>query len=135
MSLDDELEKIKRRMMRELMEPKPKPRGPFLDGVVVELEDAGFQSALDAADKPVLVDFWAEWCAPCRMMAPILEDLAKEYAGRAYFAKLNVDRNPLTARRMGVSSIPQFIVFRGGRPSGRLVGAVGKQRLAQLLSP
>ncbi|MCW4050953.1 MAG: thioredoxin [Candidatus Bathyarchaeota archaeon] len=103
------------------------------DGVVSELNDGNFHAALAETDKPVLLDFWAEWCAPCRMMSPIINQMAGEYSGKAYFAKLNVDQNPRTAMQFGVMSIPNFIVFKAGKPAGQTVGAVGKQGLAQLI--
>ncbi len=133
MSADDELERIKREMMEKLMSPQqPKP-GVLRDGEVNELTDHTFQTALGETDKPILVDFWAEWCAPCRMMTPVVHQLAGEYRGKAYVAKVNVDRNQRTAATYGVMSIPNFILFNGGRPVGQQVGAVGKPGLVQLL--
>ena len=133
MSKDDELEKIKQQMMKRMMAPTPAKPSILRDGQVNDLTDANFRQALSEADKPVLVDFWAEWCAPCKMMAPVIHQLAAEYGGRAYMAKLNVDQNPGTAARYRVMSIPNFIVFRGGRPAGQTVGAVGKPGLVQLI--
>ena len=133
MSADDELEKIKRQMMRRMMAPAPEKPSILQDGQVNELTDANFQQALSTADKPVLVDFWAEWCAPCKMMAPVIHQLAAEYAGKAYIAQLDVDHNPGTAVKYRVMSIPNFMVFRGGKPVGQTVGAVGKPGLVQLL--
>jgi len=100
---------------------------------VNELTDTNFQQAISTADKPVLVDFWAEWCAPCKMMAPVIHRLAAEYAGKAYIAQLDVDHNRGTAMKYRVMSIPNFIVFRGGHPMGQTVGAVGKPGLVQLI--
>lgn len=133
MSTDDELEKIKQQMLKRMMAPTPAKPSILRDGQVNELTDANFRQAMSEADKPVLVDFWAEWCAPCKMMAPVIHQLAAEYAGRAYMAKLSVDHNPGTAARHGVMSIPNFIVFRGGQPAGQTVGAVGKPGLVQLI--
>jgi len=133
MSDDDELEKIKRQMMRRMMASKPEKTSLLRDGQVNELTDANFQQAISSADKPVLVDFWAEWCAPCRMMAPAIHQLAAEYSGRAYMAKLDVDHNRDTAMKYRVMSIPYFMVFRGGQPVAQTVGAVGKPGLEQLL--
>ena len=107
MGVDEELEKIKRDLMK--------------------------LSALSETEKPILVDFWAEWCAPCKMMAPIMHQLASELSGKALIAKLNVDLNPRTATQFGVMSIPNFIVFKGGKPVGQVVGAVGKSSLLQIL--
>jgi len=133
MSMDDELEKIKRQMMRRMMAPPPAKPSLLRDGQVNELTDATFQQAISTADRPVLVDFWAEWCAPCKMMAPVIHQLAAEYKGKAYIAKLDVDHNPSTAAQHRVMSIPNFIVFRGGQPVGQTVGAVGKPGLMQLI--
>jgi thioredoxin 1 len=133
MSTDDELEKIKQQMMKRMMSPAPAKPSVLRDGQVNDLTDANFRQALFESDKPVLVDFWAEWCAPCRMMAPVIHQLAAEYAGRAYIAKLDVDHNPSTAARYRVMSIPNFMVFRGGQPVGQTVGAVGKPGLVQLI--
>ena len=133
MSVDDEIEKIKKDMMKRMMAPQPEGASLLKPGVVNVLTDSSFAKALSETGLPVLVDFWAEWCAPCRMMAPAVDQLASELSGRAYVAKLNVDQNPATAARFGVMSIPNFIVFRGGRPAGQAVGAVGKHSLLQLV--
>jgi len=133
MSDDDELEKIKRQMMRRMMASKPEKTSLLRDGQVNELTDANFQQVISSADKPVLVDFWAEWCAPCRMMAPAIRQLAAEYSGKAYMAKLDLDHNRDTAMKYRVMSIPYFMVFRGGQPVAQTVGAVGKPGLEQLL--
>jgi len=133
MSADDELEKIKRQMMRRMMASTPEKPSLLQDGRVNELTDATFKQAISMADRPVLVDFWAEWCAPCKMMAPVIHQIAADYAGKAYIAKLDVDHNRGTAMKYRVMSIPNFIVFRGGQPVGQTVGAVGKPGLVQLL--
>ena len=134
MSVDDELEKIKKDMMKRMMAPQPQGTTLLKPGAVNVLTDSSFNKALSETNLPVLVDFWAEWCAPCRMMAPVIDQLASELSGRAYVAKLNVDQNPATAARFGVMSIPNFIVFKGGRPAGQVVGAVGKPGLLQLVN-
>ena len=133
MNKDDELEKIKQQMMKRMIALSPTKSSLLLEGQVNDLTDANFQQALSNVEKPVLVDFWAEWCAPCRMMSPLIHQLAVEYAGKVYIAKLNVDHNPRTATQYGVMSIPNFIVFKKGRPVGQMVGAVGKPSLVQLI--
>ena len=101
---------------------------------ILTLSDATFDENVNAADAPVVVDFWAEWCGPCKMIAPALEEIASEQAGRLTVAKLNVDDNPDTARRFDVMSIPTLLVFQNGEPVKRLVGAKGKGQLLQDLS-
>ena len=103
-------------------------------GGVIEVKDATFEDQVINANEPVLVDFWAEWCGPCRMMAPIIEQLATEYAGRVKVAKMNVDENPMTAALYSISSIPTLMIFKAGRQVHSLVGATTKLEIQQHIS-
>lgn len=98
---------------------------------VVQVTDQNFESTVSASQQPVLVDFWATWCAPCKMLKPMVEELATEYAGRVTIAELDVDANPTTASKFGVLSIPTLILFRGGKPAQRIVGYQPKANLRQ----
>ena len=91
-------------------------------GGVGEVTDAQFASTVLQADRPVLVDFWAEWCGPCRMIAPVVEDLAGELGDKVRFMKMDIDANPSTAMQLGILSIPTLIIFKDGRPADRTVG-------------
>ncbi|MEI9920619.1 MAG: thioredoxin [Bacteroidota bacterium] len=101
-------------------------------GKTLILTDANFEEIINS-DKPVLVDFWAEWCGPCKMIGPAVEELANDYDGKAVVAKLNVDENPQTTAKFGVRSIPTLLVFRKGQVVDKQVGAVPKSILAQKL--
>ena len=101
---------------------------------ILTLSDATFDETVAGSDTPVLVDFWAEWCGPCKMIAPTLAEIATEQRGKLTIGKLNVDDNPDTARRFDVMSIPTLLVFKDGKQVKRLVGAKGKGQLLQDLA-
>ena len=101
---------------------------------IITLTDAAFDETVNGSDKPVLVDFWADWCGPCKMIAPVLEEIAKEQDGKLVIGKLNVDDNPNTARRFEVMSIPTLMVFQNGSLEKRLVGARSKGQLLDELA-
>lgn len=98
------------------------------------LTDATFDEEVKSATEAVVVDFWAEWCGPCKLIAPVLDEIASEQEGRVTIAKLNVDENPGIARRFDVMSIPTLIIFKDGEPQKRLVGAKGKGQLLEELA-
>ena len=102
-------------------------------GNMLEFSDQNFEQEVLKSDKPVLVDFWAEWCAPCRMISPAVEAIAGEYAGRAKVGKLNVDENVSVTSRYNIRSIPTLLVFKNGEIKDQLVGSTSKDNLARLL--
>ena len=102
-------------------------------GNILEFSDQNFEQEVLGSDKPVLVDFWAEWCAPCRMIAPAVEAIAGEYAGRAKVGKVNVDENQSVTSRYNIRSIPTLLVFKNGEIKEQIVGTTSKDNLAKLL--
>ena len=101
--------------------------------MAIEITDSNFEEVVMKSDKPVLVDFWAEWCGPCRMVGPIVEELAKEYEGKAVIGKIDVDSNPNVSMQFGVRNIPTLLIFKNGQIVDKQVGAAPKNILAKKL--
>jgi thioredoxin 1 len=114
--------------------PATRAGGAIMSNTIKTLSDASFDEHVKSSEVPVLVDFWAEWCGPCKMIAPVLEEIANEQAGKLEIAKLNIDDNLDITRRFDVMSIPTLILFKDGEPAARIVGAKGKGQLLQELS-
>lgn len=100
---------------------------------IVHVTDQSFEDAVLKADRPVLLDFWAEWCGPCKMIAPMLDEIATEFDGRLTVAKLNIDENPKTPQRFNVRGIPTLMLFKNGQVEGQKVGALRKTQLSDFL--
>ena len=100
---------------------------------ILHVSDASFEADVLKADHPVLVDYWAEWCGPCKMIAPILDVVAREYAGRVTVAKLNIDQNPDTPPRYGIRGIPTLMLFKDGNVAATKVGALSKSQLTAFI--
>lgn len=101
--------------------------------MTIEVTDANFEEVVLKSDKPVLVDFWAEWCGPCRMVAPVVKELAEEYGDKAVITKMDVDSNPATSVKFGIRNIPTILFFKNGEIIDKQVGAVPKTILASKL--
>ena len=99
----------------------------------IEINESNFESEVLQSNQPVLVDFWAEWCGPCKMLAPALDEIAKEQGDRVKVAKVNVDTNPVLAARFGIRSIPTLLYFAGGEVRDKTIGAIGKKEIVSKL--
>ena len=100
---------------------------------VKDVTDNSFEQDVLQSGQPVLVDFWAEWCQPCRMLAPTVEAVAQKYEGKAAFVKINVDDNPNVPQRYGIKGIPTLILFKGGNETDRVVGATSKENISRMI--
>jgi thioredoxin 1 len=105
----------------------------LMSDYVSEVSDSSFEKDVLQSDKPVLVDFWAEWCGPCRALAPTVEAVAEKYAATARVVKLNVDDNPTVSQQYGIKGIPTLIVFSGGKEEARVVGATSKEAISRMI--
>ncbi len=103
--------------------------------VTIEITDANFQQEVMKSETPVLVDFWAAWCGPCKMIGPVVEEIAKEYEGKLKVGKVNVDNNPEISMQFGIRSIPTLMVFKGGKVVEQIIGAVPKKNLMEKVLP
>jgi thioredoxin 1 len=121
---DEELERIKAKKMKEMMSQQ--------NLGVVKLTTSSFDDFIKT-DLPVVIDFWADWCMPCRIMAPVMEELSKVYAGKALFGNVDVDENSQIASRYGIMSIPHFLIFKNGSLVEKIIGAVGRGPLENAL--
>ena len=128
---DKELDKIKADMLKRIIQPADK--GLWIDGQVLTLSTKNFEDISKSA-KPVIVDFWAGWCRPCMAMKPVFEAMAVEYSGKIHFASVNVDQNQPIAQRYGITSIPNFCIFKNGQLVDRVIGGVGKTGLQKVLN-
>ena len=104
-----------------------------MSDLITHVSDAAFEQHVLKSDTPVLLDFWAEWCGPCKAIAPVLEDLAKHYEGKLKVVKINIDQNQQTPRTYGVRGIPTLMVFKNGKVEATQIGAVGKGQLTQMI--
>ena len=104
-----------------------------MSDLITHVSDAAFEQEVLQSDTPVLLDFWAEWCGPCKAIAPVLDDLAKQYEGKLRVVKLNIDQNQQTPRTYGVRGIPTLMMFKNGKVEATQIGAVGKGQLTQMI--
>ena len=112
--------------------PKKQSKKIFMSNII-HLSDDTFQKEVIESSIPVLVDYWAEWCGPCKMIAPILDDLVSEYDGKLKIAKLNIDENPQTPIKFGIRGIPTLMIFKDGNPEATKVGALSKSQLTAFI--
>jgi len=136
MTFDDEVQRINEKKFEEMLRQgsQSKVNPAPASGKPIELTDANFHEVVGSYPLMV-VDFWAPWCGPCRIVSPVLEQLASEMAGHATFGKLNVDDNPMTSQKFGIQGIPTIMVFKDGQPVDGIVGAAPKQMIEARITP
>ncbi len=136
MTFDKEVQKINEKKFEEMLKQgsRTKTNPADASGKPIELNDANFYEVV-GSHPLMVVDFWAPWCGPCRVVSPVLEQLASEMAGQATFGKLNVDDNPVTSQKFGIQGIPTIMVFKDGQPVDGIVGAAPKQMIQARISP
>jgi len=127
---DEELRRIRENKLGKLMKQQVERRE--MSASPAHVTDASFDDVM-RKNSLALIDFWAEWCGPCRMIAPVIEELAREYSGKVFVGKLNVDENPSTAERFQVYSIPTMIIMKNGKETDRIVGCVPKEHIVKAL--
>jgi len=118
---------------KQFFNHKLKFRAVVMTQNIIELEDDSFEENVLKSEKPVMVDFWAPWCGPCKAIAPTVEALEKEYGDKMTFAKVNVDENPLTPSKYGVQAIPTLIFFKNGKIADQITGMVAKEKLEKAI--
>ena len=108
-------------------------RRVYMSNKAIEITNVDFDEKVTGSTKPVLIDFWAEWCAPCRMLAPVVEEIADMYAGKAVVGKVNIDQQMELAQKFGVMSIPTLLLFKDGKVEAKSVGVVGKEKITSMI--
>jgi thioredoxin 1 len=129
---DEEIERIKEKKLKELLKGTEKSNA-IKKSNIINLDSISFKSLLKSEFRPILVDFWAEWCSPCRMLAPIFEKLSEKYLDKMVFAKVNVDECPDLAEEYGVMAVPTLILFVNGAEAERIIGLVPEKRIESLI--
>ncbi|MCQ8892900.1 MAG: thioredoxin [Candidatus Methanosuratincola sp.] len=129
---DEELRKIKERKLQEITSKKEDEKELSTEKEIT-VTDGNFESIITNANSLVVIDFWATWCGPCMYMVPIFEKLARKYAGKAVFGRMNVDENPIVPGRLGIYGIPTFVFFKNGKEIHRMVGATSEANLEEMI--
>lgn len=131
--MEDEIEKIKERKLKEMLERIGRKEGGEKLSKPIEVTDENFDEVIKKSGL-VVIDCWAPWCMPCRMLAPVIDELARDYAGKVVFGKLNTDENRETVMRFGIMSIPTLLIFKNGKLVDKIIGAVPRQFIETKLS-